>query len=664
MAKRRKASKKKAARKSRKPAAGRRKTKAKKKKTAKKTTARKKAAGSRSARGKRADSALITDLRQFIRTQKERFLKDSNITSLGIGYKVRNGKRTSELCIQFTVRSKVEDAVSALELLGTERIPETLDVAGRKVPTDVLQRDYRPAFRVLAAESVSERKQRQDPIMPGISVSHPLGTAGTLGLIVFDRDTGSPCMLSNWHVLHGGDGEIGDDVVQPGPFDDAHVEGNRAGVLIRSHLGNAGDCAIARIEDRDFDHTIFDLGVIPEQIGRVELGDRVIKSGRTTDVTRGIVRRIDVIARISYEVGERDIGCFEIGPEEGAPPDFEVSMGGDSGSAWMIARNDGRASDVFVGLHFAGEGAGNPDEHALACYAHSVFKKLNIDLVPPSVPAEAIGGYNPSFLSELVRTPALTAGQRTDAFKLNGSELLHYTHFSVCQSKSRRLPRFVAWNIDGARIKRVSRSGISFKLDNRVSSAFQAGNELYKNNKLDRGHVARRADLCWGSITEAKKANKDSFFFTNITPQHEAFNQSSKSGLWGELENAVLDEVDVTDLRVSVIGGPIFGEDDPEHRGVKIPRAFWKLIAYRDADDDQFKVRAYVLTQDDLLYDIEALELDPFRLFQVSLDKLREKSGLDFSALDDFDTHEPGVGPEALSAGPVREVASAADLIL
>lgn len=130
------------------------------------------------------------------------------------------------------------------------------------------------------------------------------------------------------------------------------------------------------------------------------------------------------------------------------------------------------------------------------------------------------------------------------------------------------------------------------------------------------------------------------------------------------MENAVLDEVDVTDLRVSVIGGPIFGEDDPEHRGVKIPRAFWKLIAYRDADDDQFKVRAYVLTQDDLLYDIEALELDPFRLFQVSLDKLREKSGLDFSALDDFDTHEPGVGPEALSAGPVREVASAADLIL
>jgi endonuclease G len=339
-------------------------------------------------------------------------------------------------------------------------------------------------------------------------------------------------------------------------------------------------------------------------------------------------------------------------------------MGGDSGSAWLIADDDG-ATDIMAGLHFAGEGAGNADEHALACYAHSVFKKLNISLELTAVieAAAAPKGYNPHFLSEAAPTPKLTASQSSDAFKLDGSPLVPYMHFSVCQSKARRLPRFVAWNIDGKRLKKISRNGIGFKLDPRINAKFQVGNELYKNNKLDRGHVARRADLCWGPLAEAKKANVDSFFYTNITPQHEAFNQSSKAGLWGELENAIFEDVDVEDLKISVMGGPIFRDDDTEFRGVPLPREFWKLIAFQDSADGEFKVRAYVLTQRDLLTDLEALELDPFRLFQVSLGDLRVETKLNFQALAAFDTHGAGAGPEAVGGvSPPREVASAAEL--
>lgn len=607
--------------------------------------------------------ALMDELRAFVRARGPAFLDDPNITSVGIGYKICNGVRTDQLCIQFTVAEKVE-STAGLEALGTERIPRTLEVAGRAIPTDVIERDFAPAWRTVVLEAPGDRKRRLDPLVPGVSVCHPGGTAGTLGMIVFDRATGDPCMLSNWHVLHLATGAIGDDVVQPGPHDDNAVRLNRAGRLLRSHLGAAGDCAVARIENRAFRREILDLNVAPRALALAELGDRVIKSGRTTDVTRGIVRRVDVMARIDYPgLGARDIGGFEIGPEDGAGPDVEISMGGDSGSAWLVAGEDGQATDVVVGLHFAGESAGNPDEHALACNLHSVLEKLDVLIDPPAPGALEVtpSGYDEHFLDQRVRVPWLNEADFADAVPLNGRHLIPYTHFSVCLSGSLGFARFVAWNIDGSRIQRISRDGDPFDFDQRVPAQHQHGNELYTGNALDRGHIARRADLCWGSVAEARQANLDSFRWPNIAPQHEAFNRSSAHGIWGELENAVFADVEVEGLRVSVLGGPIFSDEDPIHRGVPIPRQFWKLVAYTDSEDGAFKVRAFVLTQRDLLTGLEALELDPFRVFQVSLSKLAGETGLGFGSLGQFDTFEPPEDFETLTHGrrpEAREVGS------
>ncbi|MER6958198.1 DNA/RNA non-specific endonuclease [Streptomyces sp. NPDC000618] len=152
----------------------------------------------------------------------------------------------------------------------------------------------------------------------------------------------------------------------------------------------------------------------------------------------------------------------------------------------------------------------------------------------------------------------------------------------------------------------------------------QVGNELYENNRLDRGHVARRADLLWGSLPEAQKANTDSFFCTNISPQMDDFNQSSKNGLWGELEDAVFADVDVDDLKVTVFGGPVFQDDDHTFRGVKIPREFWKIITF--TENGTLKAKAFLLTQN--LDQLEALDLDEFRLFQVTLAELEQPTQL------------------------------------
>jgi endonuclease G, mitochondrial len=123
----------------------------------------------------------------------------------------------------------------ALESLGTAAVPESIPVDGLDVPTDVLERRYEPAFRLVAEPRTVERGARLDPVVPGASVGHPRSSAGTIGGIVHDRHDGTPYVLSNWRVLHGPDGAVGDDVVQPGSHDDNRVEQNRLGRLVRSH---------------------------------------------------------------------------------------------------------------------------------------------------------------------------------------------------------------------------------------------------------------------------------------------------------------------------------------------------------------------------------------------------------------------------------------------
>lgn len=334
------------------------------------------------------------ELTQILREKAQAYLRSPNITSVGVGYKIKGGKVTDELCIQFTVKQKL--APAGVEAEGLTMLPEKFTTDdGTLVPVDVVQRSYQAGYEIVSdPEAAAEKKKlparklrrkRLDPIIPGVSVSHPDGTAGTFGSVVYDNETGHPHILSNWHVLNGPTGNLGDAIVQPGPFDNSDVRNNVCGRLIRSHLGLAGDCAIASIEGRSFKEDILELNTAPKRVAKVNLGDKVVKSGRTTGVTYGVVTRIGVAVNIDYggNVGVQQVGGFEIRPDpDHQPPHGEVSMGGDSGSLWLIHEN-GQATDIAVGLHFAGETDPAPsEEHALACNIHSVLEKLNVAFVP------------------------------------------------------------------------------------------------------------------------------------------------------------------------------------------------------------------------------------------------------------------------------------------
>lgn len=607
-----------------------------------------------------------------VRQVAEEYLRDPNINSVGVGYKISEGKQTADVALQFTVGRKfAPEALESVELRPSRPIPKSITVNGITFPTDVIERDFESHPLAVVSSAKAERKRRLDPMMPGVSIGNVDSTAGTLGCLVKQNGSGELCLLSNWHVFNGPTGKIGDPIVQPGPYDDNRTTKNVCAKLARSFLGLAGDCAIAKIVGRRTTPEILGLDVTVRRLGDPELGDRVVKSGRTTAVTYGLVTRIHTITKLDYPgKGEQQIGGFEIGPDkDNASEHGEISMGGDSGSAWMAVAQSGKPQDMMVGLHFAGE-TSEPAEFALACYASSVFEKLEIS--PLGAPAgdvraalqSVLAGFDINFLPGHQLTlpvPAKAAVKQDIAPTKSGELVRDYTHYSLAMSASRRFCRWVAWNIDGSALQAQSRVNMKFKLDDAYEAKYQIGDELYTKpaNALDRGHIARRADLVWGSDEEATQGNIDSFFFTNITPQLDDFNRSSSHGLWGELENAIYEDVDIDHLRVSIFGGPIFKDTDFPYRKVLVPRSFWKIIAYVEAGE--LKAKAYVLTQDDLEARLESLGLEPFKLYQVPIAELTKSTGLRFGDLAQADTMPPST--EAVGAPAVRLVQSRSEIV-
>ncbi|WP_422037076.1 DNA/RNA non-specific endonuclease [Roseibium sp.] len=278
-------------------------------------------------------------------------------------------------------------------------------------------------------------------------------------------------------------------------------------------------------------------------------------------------------------------------------------------------------------------------------------------------------GFDRSFLCERVEMPKLlntspyNLVQRLDG---NGSELT-YDHYSVLMCKERRLAFVSAGNFDASARKRATRDKEPWSLDPRIGSEHQANNDFYKSNDLDRGHLFRRADGAWGKTRDAAiRADHDTYFWTNIAPQHKVYNRSSLEQewlLWGQLENHVAAQA--RDGRVSIFNGPVFSTDDPSHRGLQIPQAFWKIVL--SCDNGRLRAHAFRIGQESLLNDLpaERFSAGAFGVYQVKIRNLERDLHLDFGRLTGRDAMEDLSLAESLrGTSGIRVLRSVDDIVL
>lgn len=293
---------------------------------------------------------------------RNRIMGLPNVVGVGLGRKIRGGHDMGTEALVVLVETKVHR--NALPANAT--VPAEID----GILTDVIQVGRLSAVRPDRGSSI--RKKRVRPAPGGVSIGHPDITAGTLGVMVWDSD--GPLILSNNHVLansstnFSGKPVVFTPTLQPGPYDGAipveDVIGNvERFVPLKRRGSNRFDAAVTRPASPDLlSPEILEIGTL-SGVADPEIDMKVIKSGRSSGVTRGIITVVDATVSVDY-------GDYALRFDRQVVTDL-VSDGGDSGS--VIVDGDRRV----LGLLFAGS-----DEVTVFSPAAPLAKTLGFSYTP------------------------------------------------------------------------------------------------------------------------------------------------------------------------------------------------------------------------------------------------------------------------------------------
>jgi hypothetical protein len=300
----------------------------------------------------RADEIYESARIQEVQDKHEiELLQMDNVVGVATSLKTKGGKPTGEWSLSVLVESKKPKA----QVEKTSLVPPRID----SVSTDVVEVGKLEALVFNAPVR---------PALPGYSIGHHNITAGTFGCLVRDirrccckpekesdctqsreECAGDYLILSNNHVLAASNqGKPGDLILQPGPFDGGVYPSSAIATLERFEPivftfpqgYNLVDAAVARpSHSRNATASIIGI-LIPRGVDQAFIGAPVIKAGRTTQVTVGIVIAVNATVAINYGIG---VAVFRHQIITTA-----MAAGGDSGSLLMDANLSA------VGLLFAG----------------------------------------------------------------------------------------------------------------------------------------------------------------------------------------------------------------------------------------------------------------------------------------------------------------------
>ena len=262
---------------------------------------------------------------------------------------------------------------------------------------------------------------------------------------------------------------------------------------------------------------------------------------------------------------------------------------------------------------------------------------------------------------------------------------LKYEHFSIKINKAKRIALFTATNIDGETYLSVDRQtgqvnasaeGETWFKDVRISASYFLDQMFYSawSSYFDRGHLTRRSDPTWGSKESAERANADTFHFTNCSPQHFRFNQTTK--YWQGVEQYILEQgvlkTSNPNQHLCVFQGPIFDDKiDLWADDVQIPSSFWKIVVWKG--EKALKAVGMVVDQLALLSEERKSLGTPqpsssvnVSHWRVPIVQIEKRTGLDFGKLvRKADTiaraDQPAVGEEALGLIPIQALS---DIVL
>lgn len=196
-------------------------------------------------------------------------------------------------------------------------------------------------------------------------------------------------------------------------------------------------------------------------------------------------------------------------------------------------------------------------------------------------------------------------------------QIIHHKGYAVSYNEKLRLPNWVAYELTRQETQGGAKRTNRFMADPLVKGVI-ATNADYTRSGYDKGHMAPAADMKWSNT-----AMKESFYFSNICPQHPELNRRR----WKDLEERIRDWA-IADSAIIIVCGPII-EKTPKKIGknkITVPQKFFKVV-----------LSPYTLSPKAIgfLFSNER-SVAPLPTYTISVDSIEKLTGMDFfSSLPD-----------------------------
>jgi endonuclease G, mitochondrial len=196
-------------------------------------------------------------------------------------------------------------------------------------------------------------------------------------------------------------------------------------------------------------------------------------------------------------------------------------------------------------------------------------------------------------------------------FSNSTDRVIDHLGYSFLYNEAHEQASWVAYELTKLETDKLYDRTNKFLCDPLVKSE-TACNADYLRSGFDKGHLAPAADMGWSAT-----AMKESFYFSNMSPQDPSFNR----GIWKRLEELVRDWA-IQNNSIYIVTGPVLSEGllTIGANKVSIPKFYYKVIL--DYTEPEIKSIAFIMPN--------AGSKDNLQNYAVSIDNVEKATGIDF----------------------------------
>ena len=203
------------------------------------------------------------------------------------------------------------------------------------------------------------------------------------------------------------------------------------------------------------------------------------------------------------------------------------------------------------------------------------------------------------------------------------TQIVKHTGYTLSYSEDDEQAFWVAYVLTKEHVEQRSAKRTNKFIDDPAVRTGSATNADYARSGYDRGHLAPAADMGWSETTM-----KESFFFSNMSPQEPSFNR----GFWKDLEEQVRAWA-IDNERIYIATGPVLSGNLERigPSGVSVPRYYYKVIL--DYTQPELKAIGFIMPNQKSTRSVKD--------FAVPVDSVERFTGIDFfyTLPDDLEKH-------------------------